>query len=101
MTRLYTATKGERFIIAVCVDDIVLAGRDERRMAEVKNALSMRFKMKDMGEFHHFLGMKIIQDQRTGNVWIGQPAYAESVLQKFGMENAKPVNTPLTSVRRS
>ena len=39
--------------------------------------------------------MKIIQDRETGNVWIGQPAYAESILQKFGVENAKPVSTPV------
>ena len=48
-----------------------------------------------MGKLHHFLGMKVVQDQKTGNVWIGQPAYAESVLQKFGMESANPVNTPI------
>ena len=92
---LYTAAEGEMFIIAVYVDDIVMAGSDDRRMEEVKNTLSMRFEIKDMGELHHFLGMKIVQDQKTGNVWIGQPAYAQSVLQKFGMESAKPVNTPI------
>ncbi len=64
-------------------------------MTEVKNTLSMRFEIKDMGELNHFLGMKVVQDQKTGNVWIGQPAYAESVLQKFEMENSKPVNTPI------
>jgi len=39
------------------------------------------------------LGVNIVQDQRTGNVWIGQPTYAESILQRFGMENAKTVST--------
>ena len=27
-------------------------------------------------------------------IWIGQPAFTESILQKFGMDNAKPAKTP-------
>ena len=92
---LYIASEGELFIIGVYVDDIVLAGKSDRRMVEVKKALSKQFKLKDMGELHYFLGMKIVQNHKSGEVWIGQPAYANSVLQKFGMENAKPVNTPV------
>ena len=41
------------------------------------------------------MGVKIVQDQEGQKIWTGQPAYAESILQKFGMENAKPVNTPV------
>ena len=89
--------EGEMFVIAVYVDDIVLAGKSDRRMSEIKSALSSKFDMKDMGGLHYFLGMKVIQDQKAGKVWIGtgQPAYAKSILQKFGMGNAKPVGTPV------
>ena len=61
-------------------------------MSEVKNALASRFDVRDMGKSHYFLGVKIIHDQEGE---IGQLAYAESILQKFGMENAKPVSTPV------
>ena len=74
---LYVSTEGELFVIAVYVDDIVLAGRSDRKMSEVKKALATRFDVKDMGELHYFLGVKIIQDQKAGKVWIGQPAYTE------------------------
>ena len=40
-----------------------------------------------------FLGVKIVQSE-TG-IWIGQPAYAESALQKLGIDQAKAVNTPV------
>ena len=73
------------------VDDIVLAGKSDRKMSE----LASRFDVKDMGELYHFFGVKILQDWETGNVWIGHPGYAESILQKFGMENAKSVSTPV------
>ena len=39
--------------------------------------------------------LKVIQNPQTGEVWIVQEAYAQRVLQKFGMENAKPINTPV------
>ena len=92
---LYLASEGEMFIIAVYVDDIVLAGKSDQRLAEVKQALANQFQVKDMGELHYFLGVKVVQDKKSSDVWIGQPAYATSVLQKYGMENVKTVNTPV------
>ena len=68
---LYIASEGELFIIGVCVDDVVLAGKSYRRMVEVNKALSKQFKCKDMGELHYFLGMKIIQNHKSGEVWMG------------------------------
>ena len=92
---LYVALEGEIFLIAVYVDDILLAGKDDERMAAVKQAFSQEFQVKDMGELHHFLGMKVVQDQETGNVWIGQKSYLENILRSFGMENCKAIRTPV------
>ena len=39
--------------------------------------------------------MKVVQNDKTNDVWIGQPAYTEALFKKFGMENAKPVKTPV------
>ena len=74
------------------VDDIVLAGKSDQRLAEVKQALANQFQVKDMGELHYFLGVKVVQDKESSDVWIGQPT---SVLQKYVMENVKSVNTPV------
>ncbi|XP_022741903.1 uncharacterized protein LOC111293435 [Durio zibethinus] len=46
-----------------------------------------------MGEMSYFLGMEIHQDQQ--GIFICQRKYANEILNKFGMENCKPVNTPL------
>ena len=48
-----------------------------------------------MGELHYFQGVKVVRDKESGDVWIGQPADATSVLQIYGMENVKAVNTPV------
>ena len=65
-------TKGpEPFIIGIYVDDILLAGKSEKQICEVKSALAERFDVKDLGELNHFLGVKIVQNHKTGTIWIG------------------------------
>ena len=86
---------GEAFFIGVYVDDIILAGRSEKKIKEVKDALTMKFDVKDMGELHYFLGMKIQQCEESGDTWLGQPAYVERLLEKFGIDESKPVSTPV------
>ena len=80
-------------MIAVYVDDLIQAGKNEEEIEEVKKAISRKFDAVDMGPLHYFLGVKVIQDE-NGGVWIGQPSYIHSLLSKFNMENCKPVETP-------
>ena len=90
----YKYTGGDVFYIAVYVDDIILAGKTEGILNEVKDSLSRKFEIKDLGELNYFLGVKV--EQRENNsVWIGQPAYTTSLLQTFGMQDCKPVSTPV------
>ena len=70
------------------VDDMVLAGKDEVRIRYVKEELSSRFDMKDLGKLRYFLGMSVVHEKET---WIGQPTYSERLLSKVGMSNCKPV----------
>ncbi|CAB4028654.1 Hypothetical predicted protein, partial [Paramuricea clavata] len=86
---------GEIFIIAVYVDDILLAGKNDQKINEVKQALAEQFQMKDMGQRHYFLGVKVIQKPDSKEIWIGQEAYTKSVLERFGMESSKPASTPV------
>ena len=88
-------SEGVMLLVAVYVDDIVLGGRSKAEMNAVKEEMSQKFEMKDLGPLHHFLGVKVIQDQLAGVIWIGQPSYTEKILQKFGMHDSKPVSTPV------
>ena len=49
-----------------------------------------------MGELHYYLGVSVKQNSKAGETWISQPAYIQAVLEKFGLEHCKPVNTPVT-----
>ena len=81
------------FVLAVYVDDILLAGRSNEWLTAVKQAFSEKFQVKDLGELQYFLGVKVIQDHKNESVWIGQESYTENILRKFGMEDAKTGRT--------
>ncbi|KAK3888840.1 hypothetical protein Pcinc_007106 [Petrolisthes cinctipes] len=85
----------EFFIVAVYVDDIILACNCDDKVRKVKDSLASQFKLKDLGELQYFLGVKVVQNTVKGQIWIGQPLYIENILKKFGMEDSKPVETPV------
>ena len=93
---VHTDQGGEMSLVAVYVDDLILGGRSGSKMTAVKRELSCRFEMKDLGALHHFLGIKLVQDLLTGVIWIGQPSYVKKILQRYQMQECKPVNTPVT-----
>ena len=95
---VYRAPGGEPVYIGVYVNDLILAAHSSEKLAEMKKELALQFDIKDMGRLHHFLGMKIVQDDTTGRVWIGQPACTEALLKKFGMEEANAITTPVSSL---
>lgn len=51
--------------------------------------------MKDLGAAKQILGMKICIDRKNRKLSLSQADYIEKVLQRFSMENAKAVSTPL------
>ena len=63
---IHSDSEGEIFVVGVYVDNIILGGRSIDKMDATKKELNEKFKMKDLGLLHHFLGVKIIQDQLTG-----------------------------------
>ncbi|KAK3749555.1 hypothetical protein QZH41_007287 [Actinostola sp. cb2023] len=82
-------------IMGVYVDDIVTVSNDCSLLKAEKAGLCQRFKMVDQGEIHYLLGMSIKRDRASRTLTINQPGYLEKVLKRFGMENCKPVSTPL------
>ena len=91
----YKSEKGNMLVVCVYVDDIILAGQQEGSIQQVKAALASAFDIKDLGRLNYFLEIKI--EQKSGNsIWIGQPAYIEKLLTTHGMQNCKPVKTPVS-----
>ncbi len=58
-------SKNSIVIIAIHVDDIILACNDAQIMAAEKKNLQRKFEMKDQGEAHHILDMSISRDRKN------------------------------------
>ncbi|KAE9161058.1 Retrovirus-related Pol polyprotein from transposon TNT 1-94 [Phytophthora fragariae] len=82
--------------IYVClyVDDMIIAAKTSEDIREVKDALKNAFKMKELGPAKFILGMEIDHDMTAGTLKIKQTRYIDDVVERFGQENAKPVDNP-------
>ena len=67
---IYTSQSDGLFVLAVYVDDILMAGKSAKKMTQVKGALARRFQVKDLGELHYFLGVSVKQSSESGHTWI-------------------------------
>jgi hypothetical protein len=69
-------------LLAVFVDDILLASRSEAVLAIVKADFQSRFTMTDEGLASEFLGVRIFQGTET--VTLDQQYYCEIIVRDFG-----------------
>ena len=90
---------GEKFIICLYVDDLILVNKDKDELVQVKDELIRNFDVKDLGELHHFLGVEF-RRQENGNMWMGQQSFIHQTLTKFGMQNCSPTDTPVCNSQR-
>ena len=90
---VYVRAEGNlRVIIIIWVDDIIIAASNEDLLSNVKISLNNKFKMRDLGKLHWFLGFEFKFDQSS--VSMNQSKYLEKVLEKFQMSNCNPKSVP-------
>ncbi|CAB3978874.1 Hypothetical predicted protein [Paramuricea clavata] len=72
-----------------------LVCKTNEKIAKLKESIAERFQVKDMGELKYILGLQVIQED--GKVYVHWSAYlyTASIIKKYGMENCKPVETPV------
>ncbi len=57
---VYVAQVGYvKFLIVVYVDDLILVCNDQNKLLQIKEKLSQKFEMKNLGEFQFFGGMEL------------------------------------------
>jgi len=81
--------------LVLYVDDILLANSDIGFLQETKIFLMKIFEMKDLRETSFWLGVKILRDHSQGILRLSQESYISKVLDKFGMKDSKPGDTPV------
>ena len=74
---------------------MLVVGSNMDHIKGLKRQLAHAFAMKDLGAAKQILGMKICRDRNNKKLTLSQADYIMKVLQRFSMENAKVVSTPL------
>lgn len=82
-------------ILLLYVDDMLVVGSSMEEIQNLKNQLSSQFAMKDLRSAKQILGMRIIRDRTNGTLKLSQTKYVKKALNRFGMDGAKSVSTPL------
>jgi hypothetical protein len=88
---------GSFIILLLYVDDMLVAGSNMQDINVLKKKLANSFAMKDLGAAKKILGMRITRDRKNRKLTLSQGEYTKKVLERFRMQNAKPVSTPLAS----
>ncbi|MCO5599556.1 hypothetical protein L7F22_053662 [Adiantum nelumboides] len=91
---LYVKHEGDVLLIVVLyADDLLITGPNGGHIAEFKVDLNATFKVKVLGLLHHYLGIPF--KQCDGGIALCQEGYIETLLCKFGLEDCKPIATPM------
>lgn len=93
---LYTKIKGKmRTIVTLYVDDFFVFTNDKIEYSNLKEVLSSKFKLKDLGQVKNCLGMSVNIDKVKGTITLSQENYINQLLNRFNMTDCKLANTPI------
>jgi hypothetical protein len=76
---------------------MLVAGSNMKDINVLKKKLENSFAMKDLGAAKKILGMRITRDRKNHKLTLSQGEYIEKVLERFRMQNEKPVSKPLSN----
>jgi hypothetical protein len=88
---------GSYIILLLYVDDMLVPGSNMQDINFLKNKLFNSFAMKDLGAANKIICMRITRDRKNHKLTLSQGEYIEKVLERFRMQNPKPVSTPLVN----
>ncbi|GJW89334.1 retrovirus-related pol polyprotein from transposon TNT 1-94 [Tanacetum coccineum] len=77
------------------MDDIIFGSTCQDLCDDFSKIMHDEFKTSMMGELNFFLGLQI--KQFKDGIFFNQSKYVKEMLKKFGLENAKPIKTPMSS----
>jgi hypothetical protein len=94
---LYIKTQGQydTLIVSLYVDDLIYTGNNITLINGFKEDMMKTFEMTDLGLRNYFLGIEVKQKEQ--GIFICQKKYTKALLEKFKMNDCKPVATPLVT----
>ena len=91
---LYTKIENDKLlIIVVHVDDIIFGSNGESMSYNFALVMQQEFEMSLRGELTYFLGLQV--KKTKDGIFLSQTKYLKQIKEKCGMEDSKPVCTPM------
>ena len=87
-------------IIALYVDDSIMASGDLESISQDKASLRDSYEMTDLGDLSWILGMHVTRDRNAGCIAISQQKHIEETLERFGKLDIRPISTPTLANER-
>eukprot|EP00253_Pinus_taeda_P030538 PITA_30538 len=76
-------------------DDIIFGSNEEAMSQSFALVMQKEFEMSLLGELTYFLVLQIQKNE--GDIFLSQTKYLKQILKKYGMEDSKPVCTPMVT----
>ncbi|GJX47970.1 retrovirus-related pol polyprotein from transposon TNT 1-94 [Tanacetum coccineum] len=93
---LFTKKKNSNLIIVqIYVDDIIFGSTCQELCDDFAKIMHYEFEMSMMGELNFLLGLPI--KQLEDGMFFNQSKYIKEMLKKFGLEDSKPMKTPMST----
>ena len=91
---LFTRRSGATLVtLLVYVDEIIVAGPDQKLIAEIQLMLAKHFKIKVIGDLKYFLGLEIAKSPR--GIHLCQHKYTLQLLTDTDFAASKPQSVPM------
>ena len=96
---LFLKSKGEHLLIVQIYHNQIIFGATNNDLCdEFSKLMRSEFEMRMMGELNFFLSLQI--KQTSNETMIHQQKYVKELIKRFGIESAKPIDTPISPSTR-
>jgi hypothetical protein len=82
-------------VVSVSTDDMAATANSIEAIEWLKDELRKRFEISDLGEIKWLLGFEVKYDKTARTLSLSQRAYIDTLVDRFGLEHANTVSTPL------
>ena len=80
----------------IYVDDIIMTGKSAEYISQLIANLNQTFALKDIGDLHYFLGIKVKHTLECG-LLLSQSKHIQDLLKKANMQGCNGCSTPIPS----
>lgn len=92
---LYSKFENNKWMyVLIYVDDLLIVHEDDEAITQFGTVINEHFALKDLGEISYYLGIQV-ERETDGSFLLSQSAKIATILDQFGMKDAKGASTPM------